>query len=64
MENKLILQNMEVLTYLNGLSYLNLDTSYKRLLYDTQIITYQVEAQTPKDLREVIFKKIRDINAN
>ena len=64
MENGFLLQNMEVLTYLNGLSYLNLDNSYKRILYDTQIITYQVEAQTPPELREVIFKKIRDINAN
>lgn len=64
MENRFSLQNLEVLTYLNGLSYLNLDNSYKRVLYDTQIITYQVEAQTPPELREVIFRKIRDINAN
>jgi len=64
MENGFILQNMEVLTFLNGLTYFNLDNSYKRILYDTQIITYQVEAQTPPELREVIFKKIRDINAN
>lgn len=62
MENGFLLQNMEVLTYLNGLSYLNLDNSYKRILYDTQIITYQIEAQTPLKLRELIFKKIRDIN--
>ena len=64
MENGFVLQNMEVLTFLNGLSYLSLDNSYKRILYDTQIITYQVEAQTPPELREVIFRKIRDINAN
>ena len=64
MENGFILQNMEVLTFLNGLSYLSLDNSYKRILYDTQIITYQVEAQTPPELREVIFRKIRDINEN
>ena len=64
MENRFVLQNMEVLTFLNGLSYLSLDNSYKRILYDTQIITYQVEAQTPPELRAVIFKKIRDINAN
>lgn len=64
MENGFLLQNMEVLTFLNGLSYLSLDNSYKRILYDTQIITYQVEAQTSPELREVIFRKIRDINAN
>jgi len=64
MENRFVLQNMEVLTFLNGLSYLSLDNSYKRILYDTQITTYQVEAQTPPALRAVVFKKIRDINAN
>ena len=64
MESGFFLQNLEVLPYLNGVSYLNLDNSYKRILYDTQIITYQIEAQTPPELREVIFRKIRDINAN
>jgi len=64
MENGFSLQNMEILTHLNGVSYFNLDNNYKRILYDTQIITYQVEAQTPPHLREIIFKKIRDINAN
>lgn len=64
MENGFSLQNMEILTHLNGVSYFNLDNNYKRILYDTQIITYQVEAQTPPQLREIIFKKIRDINAN
>lgn len=64
MENGFPLQNLEVLGHLNGLSYSNLDNSYKRVLYDTQIITYQVEAQTPPALRELIFRKIRDMNAN
>jgi len=64
MENQLILQNMEILVHLNGYSYKQLDSIYKRILYDTQIITYQVEAQTPPHLRKLIFKKIRDMNAN
>jgi len=64
MESGFLLQNLEVLVHLNGLSYSNLDNSYKRVLYDTQIITYQVEAQTPAALRELIFRKIRDMNAN
>jgi len=64
MENEFFLQNMEILTHLNGVSYFDLDNNYKRILYDTQIITYQVEAQTPPKLREVIFRKIRDINAH
>ncbi len=63
-ENSLVLNNMEVLTHLNGINYSSLDNSYKRIIYDTQIITYQVEAQTPIELRELIFKKIRDMNAN
>jgi hypothetical protein len=64
MENGFLLQNMEILTHLNNMNYFNLDNSYKRILYDTQIITYQVEAQTPPELRELIFRKIRDVNAN
>ncbi len=63
-ENGFLLQNMEILTHLNGKNYLSLENSYKRILHDTQIITYQIEAQTPPNLRELIFKKIRDINAN
>jgi hypothetical protein len=64
MENNLELVNMEILTDLNGVSYHGLDNYYKRILYDTQIITYQIEAQTPEYLRELVFKKIRDMNEN
>ena len=64
MENGFLLQNMEILTHLNNMNYFNLENSYKRILYDTQIITYQIEAQTPLELRELIFKKIRDMNEN
>ena len=62
--NNFVLQNMEVLTDINGLYYSQLPDNYKRILYDTQIITYQIEAQTPRELREFIFKRIRDMNAN
>jgi hypothetical protein len=64
MENGLILRNMEILTHLNGINYWQLEDNYKRIINDTQIITYQVEAQTPLNLREIIFKKIRDMNEN
>ena len=64
MENRFYLKDMEILIHLNNCNYQQLDSMYKRILYDTQIITYQVEAQTPPLLREVIFKKIRDMNAN
>lgn len=64
MSNEFKLYNMEILKHLNGSNYEMLGANYKRILYDTQIITYQVEAQTPPHLRELIFKKIRDMNAN
>ncbi len=64
MDNELELTNMEILKHLEGMNYYKLNNSYKRILYDTQIITYQVEAQTPIGLRELIFRKIRDMNAN
>ncbi|MFK5977176.1 MAG: DUF262 domain-containing protein [Sulfurovum sp.] len=62
MEKGLVLNNMEVLTHLNGRNYTDLENNYKRIIYDTQVITYQVEAQTPINLRELVFKKIRDMN--
>jgi len=62
--NKLVLHNMEVLQHLNDKTYSELRSTYKRIINDTQIITYQIEAQTPLKLRELIYRKIRDINAN
>ncbi len=62
LNQKLVLKKMEVLTSLEGCTYENLTSKYKRIINDTQIITYQVEAQTPPHLREIIFKKIRDMN--
>jgi len=64
LQNNFKLNNMEVLTHLNGFSYSDLDNYYKRVINDTQIITYQIEAQTPLHLREIIFRKIRDMNEN
>lgn len=58
------LKNMELLTHLNGKTYVELESRYKRIINDTQIITYQIEAQTPSHLREIIFRKIRDMNEN
>ena len=62
MENKLVLRNMDILTNLNGKNYFELENIYKRIINDTQIITYQIEAQTPIQLREFIYKRIRDMN--
>ena len=63
-QNKFPLSSMKILNNLDGLYYSQLPDNYKRILYDTQIITYQIEAQTPIQLRELIFKKIRDMNDN
>jgi len=57
-DKKLKLQNLEFLTELNGKSYDDLDRNLKRVIEDTQLITYQIEAQTPKKVRYSIFHRI------
>ena len=57
-ENKLKLNNLEFLIELNGKTYSDLDRSIQRVIDETQIITYQVEAQTPKEVRYSIFNRI------
>lgn len=43
---------------LNGKNYTELDRSFKRIIDETQIITYQIEAQTPKEVRYSLFNRI------
>lgn len=57
-DKKLILKDLEFLTSLDGLGYDDLDRSFKRIIDETQIITYQIEAQTPKEVRYSIFNRI------
>lgn len=57
-DKKLKLQNLEFLIELNGKSYDDLDRNLKRVIEDTQLITYQIEAQTPKKVRYSIFHRI------
>lgn len=57
-DKKLKLQNLEFLTELNGKNYDDLDRNLKRVIEDTQLITYQIEAQTPKKVRYSIFHRI------
>ncbi|HFS67475.1 MAG TPA: DUF262 domain-containing protein [Flavobacteriia bacterium] len=57
-DKKLKLKNLEFLTDLNGKSYDELERTYKRVIDETQIITYQIEAQTPKEVRYSIFNRI------
>ena len=55
---KLKLRDLEFLTELNGKFYDDLDRPLQRIIDATQVITYQIEAQTPKAVREVIYRRI------
>lgn len=57
-DKKLKLVNLEFLNELNGKSYDDLDRTFQRVINETQIITYQIEAQTPKKVRYSIFNRI------
>jgi len=57
-DKKLCLKNLEFLTDLEGKNYDKLERAYKRVIDETQIITYQIEAQTPKEVRYSIFNRI------
>ncbi len=52
------LNHMEFLTSLNGSLYSDLGRNLKRVIDETQIVTYQIEAQTPKKVRYAIFNRI------
>jgi len=57
-DKKLKLYNLEFLTNLNDSNYEVLDRNLKRIIDETQIVTYQIEAQTPKEVRYSIFNRI------
>ena len=57
-DKTLKLKNLEFLTELEGKSYDELDRGFKRVFEGTQIVTYQIEAQTPKKVRYSIFNRI------
>ena len=52
------LKGLEFLKKLNGIGYIELEKSFKRIIDDTNIISYQVEAQTPQEVRNSIYKRI------
>ncbi|MCF6289165.1 MAG: DUF262 domain-containing protein [Proteobacteria bacterium] len=52
------LKNLEFLTDLNGKTYKDLERRLLRTIDDTQFVTYQIEAQTPKKVRYSIFNRI------
>jgi hypothetical protein len=58
-DKTLKLKNLEFLyEELNGKGYDDLDRAFKRVIDETQIVTYQIEAQTPKKVRYSIFNRI------
>jgi len=52
------LKNLEFLTDLNGVTYKDLERPLQRTIDDTQLVTYQIEAETPKKVRYSIFNRI------
>jgi len=57
-DKTLKLKNLEFLKELEGKSYDDLDRGFKRAFEATQIVTYQIETQTPKKVRYSIFNRI------
>ncbi len=57
-KNGFRLKDLEFLTDLNGKKASELDRTMQRTLDETQFITYQIEAQTPKEVRYSIFNRI------
>ena len=54
------LKDLEFLQNLNGKTYNDLDNSLKRIINTTTLIIYLIEAQTPKELREAIYKRVNE----
>jgi len=54
------LNNLEFLKKLNGKAYKELDGSFKRIIDETVMITYQVGIQTPKAVRDSIVTRINN----
>ncbi len=57
-KNNFKLKNLEFLIDLNGKTYQDLERPLQRTIDDTQLVTYQIEGQTPKKVRYSIFNRI------
>ena len=53
-----VLEGLELLTYLNGKRYLDLEKPLKRIIDTKEIGVSLIEAQTPKEVRYSIYKRI------
>ncbi|NOQ77580.1 MAG: DUF262 domain-containing protein [Methylococcaceae bacterium] len=57
-DKDLRLKNLQFLIELNGKNYDDLERNFQRTIDETAFITYQIEAQTPKEVRYSIFNRI------
>lgn len=57
-DKDLRLKNLQFLPELNGKNYDDLERGFQRTIDETAFITYQIEAQTPKEVRYSIFNRI------
>lgn len=57
-DKNLRLINLQFLPELNGKNYDDLERSFQRTIDETAFITYQIEGQTPKEVRYSIFNRI------
>lgn len=55
---QLKLDHLEFLTTLNGKTFDDLERPFQRIIEETQLVTYQIEPQTPKEVRYSIFNRI------
>lgn len=57
-DGSLKLTNLEFLTDLKNKKFKDLDRSIQRTIEETEIVTYQMEPQTPKEVRYSVFNRI------
>ena len=60
-DKNLILSDLEFLKDLNGQSYDDLADNLLRIVSDTTFLSYQIEAQTDKEVRKILFNRLRGI---
>lgn len=57
-DKNLSLKKLQFLSELDGKNYDDLERGFQRTIDETSFLTYQIEAQTPKEVRYSIFNRI------